>query len=118
MSIKIRLLILAVLCLFPAIAEAQTIHSATLTWVQSTSPGITGNNVYRSLVSGGPYTLITISPLAPVTTYVDLAVISATMYCYVTTALVGSEESAYSPQACATVPTTTIAPTGLTAVAK
>ena len=54
-------------------------HSAQLAWTQSTSTGVTGNNVYRSQTHGGPYNKVatfttpttsdTDGPLAPVTTY-------------------------------------------------
>ena len=32
-------------------------HSVTLSWTASISPNITGYNIYRSMTSGGPYTL-------------------------------------------------------------
>jgi fibronectin type 3 domain-containing protein len=112
-----KLLTIALLLLMTlGLGQAQTVHSATLTWTQSTTTGITGNNVYRGTVSGGPYTLLTTTPLAPATTYKDTSVTAATTYYYVVTALVGTEESGYSNQATAAIPTTTAAPTGLTVV--
>jgi fibronectin type 3 domain-containing protein len=48
-------------------------HSVTLSWDASTSSTVVGYNVYRSTVSGGPYTLLTSSPIAA-TTYTDMTV--------------------------------------------
>jgi hypothetical protein len=110
--------VLLALALFCSVTFAQTQHEATLNWTQSVTPGITGNNVYRAAVSGGPYTLITTTPLSPSTTYVDSTVSAATTYYYVVTALVGAEESGYSNQVTAVIPTTTTAPTGLTVKAQ
>ena len=78
-------------------------HSVTLTWTASASP-VTGYNVYRSTVSGGPYTLMTSSPVAA-TTYVDSAVSAGITYYYVVTSVNSSGvESAYSAEVSATVP--------------
>ena len=83
-----------------------TSHYVSLTWTASTSSGVTGYNVYRSTTSGGPYTLLTSSPLgATATSYQDSAVTAGATYYYVATALVGSSESGYSGQASAAVPT-------------
>ena len=110
--------LLLALALFCSVAFAQTQHSATLNWTQSITPGLTGNNVYRGTTTGGPYTLITATPINPTTTYVDFTVSAATTYYYVVTALVGVEESAYSNQITAVIPTTTASPTNLTVIAK
>ena len=45
-------LMVLVCLLLSAYANA---HSVTLTWDQSTSPGIVANKVYCGTVSGGPY---------------------------------------------------------------
>ena len=111
-----RLLLL--LALFGSAAFAQTQHSATLSWAQSTTPGITNNNVYRGTVSGGPYTLLTATALPATTTYVDTSVTGGTSYFYVITALIGTSESAFSNQATAAIPVTPNAPTSLTVVPK
>ena len=80
----------------PLSATAVNQHSVTLNWVASTSPNITGYNVYRGAVSGGPYTQIN-SSLVTVTTYSDTTVQSGETYYYVTTAVdsqgVGSGDS-------------------------
>jgi hypothetical protein len=80
-------------------------HSVSLNWTASTSPNIVGYNVYRGTVSGGPYTKLD-SSLITGTTYTDTAVAAGQTYYYVATAVNSSnQESAYSNQASATVPT-------------
>ena len=79
-------------------------HQVQLSWGASSSSGITGYNVYRGGVSGGPYTKIN-SALVVGTTYSDSSVQAGKTYFYVTTALNGSgTESAYSNQVQAVVP--------------
>lgn len=78
-------------------------HSVSLTWTDS-STGISGYNVYRSGVAGGPYTRINPS-LDGITNYVDSSVASGQTYYYVTTAVSTSgTESGYSNQVQAVVP--------------
>lgn len=80
-------------------------HSVVLTWDASTSPDVVGYNVYRSGVSGGPYTELNGSLPVAGLTYTDTAVLAGQTYYYVVTA-VDSEgiESAYSNEASASVP--------------
>jgi hypothetical protein len=78
-------------------------HVVTLQWAASTSTGVTGYNVYRSTVSGGPYTKLTASPDG-VTSYSDSSVAAGTEYYYVVTALSSGSESAYSNQVTVTIP--------------
>ena len=78
-------------------------HSVTLNWTAST-PAVPGYNVYRSTVSGGPYTLLN-STLILGTTYADTAVQTALTYYYVVTSVDSSGvESAYSSEVSALVP--------------
>jgi hypothetical protein len=78
-------------------------HSVTLTWTASTST-VSGYNVYRSTVSGGPYTKLTSTPVAAIT-YADTAVQSSQTYYYVVTSVdSGGVESANSPEVTAIVP--------------
>jgi hypothetical protein len=80
-------------------------HSVVLTWDASTSADVVGYNVYRSDVSGGPYTLLNASIPGSTLTYTDETVQAGTTYYYVVTA-VNTEgiESAYSNEASALVP--------------
>jgi hypothetical protein len=78
-------------------------HSVTLTWTASTS-AVTGYNVYRSTVSGGPYTKMNSTPIAAIT-YLDTAVQAAQTYYYVVTSVdSGGVESANSTEVSANVP--------------
>ena len=84
-------------------ATAQQAHTATLSWMASTSV-VTGYYVYRSTVDGGPYTLLTSSPVAGLT-YTDTAVQSGQTYYYVTTSVdSGGNQSGFSNQVQAIVP--------------
>jgi fibronectin type 3 domain-containing protein len=74
-------------------------HTVNLSWSASTSPNISGYNVYRAIYSGscGAYSKINGSALDTVTTYSDSSVSDGTNYCYATTAVNSShEESGYS----------------------
>lgn len=84
---------------------ATVTHSVVLTWTASASANIAGYNVYRSTTSGSGYTQIN-SSLVTSTTYTDPTVAAGQTYYYVTTAVDNSNnQSAYSNQAQATVPT-------------
>jgi hypothetical protein len=79
-------------------------HSVSLSWDASTSV-VNGYNVYRGTKTGGPYSKIN-SSLDPLTAYVDMSVVAGSSYYYVTTAVDSSgQESAYSNQVSATIPT-------------
>ena len=78
-------------------------HSVTLTWTASTST-VAGYNVYRSTVSGGPYTKLNLTPVAA-TTYTDTTVQSGMTYFFVVTSVDSSGvESANSTEVSATIP--------------
>jgi fibronectin type 3 domain-containing protein len=80
------------------------IHVADLSWQASTS-SVVGYNVYRGTVSGGPYTKLNTS-LVGGTTYSDMTIQAGQTYYYVATAVDSSNnESLYSTQASAVVPT-------------
>jgi hypothetical protein len=75
-----------------------------LQWQPSTSTGVVGYYVYRSTVSGGPYTKVA-SSLTTGTSYSDSNVASGTAYYYVVTAVAGGgNESSYSTQVEVSVP--------------
>jgi fibronectin type 3 domain-containing protein len=79
-------------------------HSVNLSWTASTSPNISGYNIYRGTKSGGPYSKIN-AVLNASTVYTDTTVADGQTYYYVTTAVNSSnEESAYSNQATAVIP--------------
>ena len=78
-------------------------HSVTLTWTASTST-VSGYNVYRSTVSGGPYSKVN-SSLVAGTTYTDSSVQAGQTYFYVVTSVDGSgAESANSSEVSVNVP--------------
>ncbi|HEX5412863.1 MAG TPA: IPT/TIG domain-containing protein [Terriglobia bacterium] len=78
-------------------------HTVGLSWTSS-STGASGYNVYRSSTSGGPYARLN-SNLVSGTSFSDTKVQAGQTYFYVTTAVnTGSEESSYSNQAEAVVP--------------
>jgi hypothetical protein len=84
-------------------ATQQQAHSAALSWTASTST-VSGYNVYRGAVNGGPYTLINLSPFTGLN-YTDTTVQSGLTYYYVTTAVDSSGvQSVYSNQVTAVIP--------------
>ena len=79
--------------------------SIDLTWTPSVSAGIVQYNIYRSTITGGPYTLIGNAPPSDngaALAYVDFAVARNTTYFYVATAFEGLNESIDSNEASAT----------------
>ena len=85
-------------------AGATVQHTIDLSWNASTSTSVSGYNVYRSIVTGGPYTKINPS-LNSSMNYSDSTVQSGKAYYYVTTAVSSTgAESSYSNQVTAVVP--------------
>ena len=79
-------------------------HSVALTWIPSTS-AVAGYNVYRSEVSGGPYSKLDSNPVAG-DSFTDTSVQSGLTYFYVVTSVTSTGlESTDSIQASATIPT-------------
>jgi hypothetical protein len=77
---------------------AAPVHSVSLKWTASSTTGVTSYNVYRAIYSGsscGSYTNVGSSP-SSTTAYTDNVVADGTTYCYATTAVDPSGESAYS----------------------
>jgi hypothetical protein len=75
------------------------VHSVALSWSASTSPNISGYNIYRAIytTSCGGFLKINGATLDTVTNYRDSAVTDGTNYCYATTAVDSSNvESGYS----------------------
>ena len=78
-------------------------HSADLSW--NSSNDAVGYNIYRSTVSGGPYTMVN-PTLDGTTAYTDNTVDSGQTYYYVATAVdASSQESGYSAEVQAVIPT-------------
>lgn len=74
-------------------------HTVSLSWSASSSPNISGYNIYRAIYAGscGAYSKINGSTLETNTSYSDTSVTDGTNYCYATTAVNSSnEESGYS----------------------
>jgi hypothetical protein len=79
-------------------------HNVALSWNASTS-SVVGYNVYRGTQSGGPYVALNNAP-GPSTSYSDNSVQAGQTYYYVVTAIDGSgNESIYSNQVTAVIPT-------------
>jgi hypothetical protein len=80
-------------------------HSVDVTWDASISATLLGYNVYRSTVSGGPYTKF--SPTLSTTTllFTDTTPVSGKQYFYVVTAVdTGGAESSASSEVAVTIP--------------
>jgi hypothetical protein len=78
-------------------------HTVALAWTASTST-VSGYNVYRSPVSGGPYVIVNSSPVST-TSFVDSTVQSGQTYFYAATSVDPSgNESTFSTEATATIP--------------
>lgn len=89
-------------------APLPPVLNINLSWIASTSSGVTGYNLYRGTVTGGPYTkvntaLITVVPTAT-TPYKDLSAVKGTSYFYRATAVAGTKESMFSNEAHAIAP--------------
>src|SRR5436853_601200 len=85
-------------------ATAPVAHSVTLNWSGSSS-SVVGYNIYRSPVSGGPYTKMN-SSVITLLTYTDTTVQAGQVYYYVVTSMNSNNvESSYSNELSATIPT-------------
>lgn len=82
-------------------AKATKPKAIDLQWVQSVTPGITNNKIYRRLMNGGVYPSSPTATISPATTYRNSNLVSRTGYCYVVTASNANGESARSNEACA-----------------
>lgn len=80
-------------------------HSVDIAWDASTSATLQGYNVYRSTVSGGPYSKISPTVTASTLLFTDTTPVSGKQYFYVVTAVDSSGvESAASAQVAVTIP--------------
>ena len=92
--------------------------AVALSWTPSVSTDVTQQRIYRSTVTGGPYTLVTTFTNNTTSTYTDTGLTNGTTYYYMVRAWDGTQESANSNEASATpldniVPS---APTTLSAI--
>lgn len=86
-----------------ATLTATALNSVSLSWSASSSTNVTNYDVYRGASSGGPYSVI--GTTGAVTTYTDYNIQNGQTYYYVTAAVnTSGEESGYSNQATAVVP--------------
>lgn len=86
------------------VGVASTGHSVTLNWVASTSPNVSGYNVYRATGVTGAYAKLTASPVSG-TKYTDTSVVNGQTYLYAVTAVNSSAvESPHSTPATAVIP--------------
>lgn len=112
---KIYCLLLLPVCLvltaYSCGQNGPTIPSATLSWTQSTTPGVTANCVYRGTTAGTYQKPALFCSTAPITTYTDLTVQRSTTYHYAVTAQIGLVEGPYSNDAVAAIPAAPAAPT-------
>lgn len=84
---------------------AAPVHTVSLSWTASTTSGVTSYNVYRAVfgTSCGSYSNVGSTP-SSTTAYTDSVVADGTTYCYATTAVDPSGESAYSNISKAVIP--------------
>jgi len=84
---------------------AAPVHTVSLSWTASTTSGVTSYNVYRAVfgTSCGSYSSVGSTP-SSTTAYSDSVVADGTTYCYATTAVDPSGESAYSNISKAVIP--------------
>jgi Abnormal spindle-like microcephaly-assoc'd, ASPM-SPD-2-Hydin len=82
---------------------AAAAHTVTLNWGKSPSTTVTGYDVFRGTVSGGPYAQIG-STSSSVLDYSDTSVQANVEYFYVVTSVASGEQSAYSSQVSVSVP--------------
>jgi hypothetical protein len=89
----------------PVLGSGVNAHRVQLGWSASTSP-VVGYFVYRGNISGGPYTLVTTSPVNALA-FTDANVNLGATYFYVVTALDSTGvESVFSNEATAVIPST------------
>jgi fibronectin type 3 domain-containing protein len=76
--------------------ERTAAHAVDLSWKASTSPTVSGYNIYRSTSPDGPFTKINSTPVLE-TKYTDTTVVAGTTYYYAATSIDSDgRESAYS----------------------
>lgn len=80
-------------------------HSVDVAWDASTSVTLQGYNVYRSTVSGGPYTKLSPTLATSILLFTDTTPVSGKQYFYVVTSVdTNGAESSASSQVAVTIP--------------
>jgi fibronectin type 3 domain-containing protein len=75
-------------------------NSVNLEWIASTSPDVFSYNIFRSQVSGGPYSQVN-ERVRTETTFTDNYVLAGDTYCYVATSVdTSGNQSPYSNESC------------------
>lgn len=82
-----------------------TSTQVSVTWTASSSSFADGYEIFRSLVSGGPYTSVGTASGGSTTTWTDTSVVFVTTYYYVVQATKINWRSSNSNQASVTTPT-------------
>jgi cellulose 1,4-beta-cellobiosidase len=72
----------------------------TLRWTQSTTPGVTQNNIYRR-TSSGSYPSAPTATISAATSYINTKLSSGSTYCYQVTAVSSGGESPKTSEVCA-----------------
>jgi hypothetical protein len=93
----------AAIILLSYVSVAASAQSIDLRWVQSPSPSVVSNLIYRAPIWRGPYIAI-FGSAEPITAFTDAAVVPDETYCYYVTALDASGvESDRSNKVCRTI---------------
>lgn len=117
-----RYLLLLPILLLAAVLVTAAPHSIDLAWSYTQGTDVaTGFNVYRSTLTGGPYTKLTSAPLAvSQLSFSDTTGTGGTKYFYVITAVdsLGAESANSNESTAIFLASSPNAPAGLTAVAR
>jgi fibronectin type 3 domain-containing protein len=90
----------------PTPTPSPSAHSVALAWDPSPSTNLQGYKVYRSQISGGPYTPISSTLTVGTQQFTDSSVASGQSYFYIITSIdVNGLESGPSPEVNAKIPT-------------
>lgn len=80
-------------------SQGPTVHSAVMNVTEPAGTVVTGYNLYRSTVAGGPYAKVATQATTAVTaTLTDNTVVGGTTYFFVATALNQTSESGPGPE--------------------
>ena len=116
-AFALRLRAVPISFLSPVPKATVSVHSVSLTWAQSTTVGVTGNNVYRAAGASCTGATVLSSTATPIISYVDSGLPAATTYSYAVSATCATCSPTESPLSVCVTATTKAdapnAPTGL-----